>query len=1180
MKKTGSGESNDLRRLIIKCLLMTKLAILFIFILSMQSFANGYGQGKVSLRLENSQLKKVFKAIEAEGFFRFVYKDAILPKDQLVSIRVEHAEVEEVLGKILQNTGLSYHKLSENLIVITKESPSDNAGTLLAVKISGKVTNDKGEPLGGVSIMEKGTNNGTTTKEDGTFSLEVTNPNAVLVVTYIGFGRQEYAVKGKSVLDVKLKAEDSSLKDIVVVGYATQKKITITGAVSTVKGTELQKSPAVNLSNSIAGRMPGVIAMNSSGEPGYDGSTIRIRGSNTLGNNDALIVIDGVPARAGGLDRLNPADVESMSVLKDASAAIYGARAANGVILITTKHGKLGKPELSYSFNRGWAQATVIPKMLNATEYATMANEIELYKLDPANWAAAAAAYKATGSYTDAGGNTSSAPFKPDDFSKYADGSDPWGHPNTDWFKAALKNWSPQTRQNMQLSGGTESVRYLASLGYENQDAYYKNSATGYKQYDLRLNLDAKVNKYINTTIGVTGRQENRFFPTKSAGSIFRMLMRGYPTKNAYWPNGLPAPDIENGEQPVVITTNQTGYDKDTRYYLQSNGKIEITIPWIKGLKLTGNAAADKYLQQGKTWFKPWYIYNWSGFAADGSPIMTKVQKGPATQATLNQYTQDQLNIMLEGILTYDQTFGDHAVTFLAGVTRETGRNNSFNAFRQYFASTAIDQLFAGGPIDQRANGSSWERARLNYFGRVGYNYKEKYLFEFLWRYDGSYMFPEAHRFGFFPGITAGWRISEENFFKANVTAINSLKLRGSWGKLGNDQVYFGGILREYDYLPTYAYGDRANTTANPPWGYVINNQLSPTLYENGVPNANLTWEVANNYDLGLEGTALNNTINFEFDVFKNHRSNILWRRNASIPQSTGMTLPAENIGKVDNKGWEFKVGYNNSFGDLRYSVSINGGYAKNKITFWDETPGRPTYQLSTGHVMPGDVSNPDAMLLYQYDGVFKDAADVAANTLDYGGVGGAGKLFPGSMKFKDIGGPDGKPDGKIDQYDRVRSDKNTQPTFQGGLIIALQYKGFDLSVLFQAARGGEIFLQTESGTIGNYLQYSYDHRWTLDHPSSKDPRTVDRNNQYFSNRNTYYMMSTDYIRLKNVEIGYTLPAKIGKKAGVGNLRVYANGLNLRTWAKQNIFDPESINTSLQYYPQARIINTGLTVTF
>ena len=874
-----------------------------------------------------------------------------------------------------------------------------------------------------------------------------------------------------------------------------------------------------------------------------------------------------MPARAGGLDRLNPADIESMSVLKDASAAIYGARAANGVILITTKHGKVGKPELSYSFNQGWSQPTVIPKMLNATEYTTMANEIAVYKLDPSNWAAAAAAFKATGSYTDANGNVSTAPFQPADVKKYADGSDPWGHPNTDWFKAALKPWSPQSRHNLQLSGGSENVRYLASLGYENQDAYYRNSATGYKQYDMRINLDAKVNKYINTTIGITARQENRFFPTVGAGDIFRMLMRGYPTANAFWPNGLPAPDIENGQQPVVITTNQTGYSRDTRYYYQTNGKLDIAIPGIKGLKLTGNAALDKYVQQGKTWQKPWYIYSWNGFAADGTtPLMTKVQKGPTTQATLNQYTQDQLNVMLEAILSYDHSFGAHALTLLAGVTRETSNNNNFSAFRQYFPSTAIDQLNAGGQTDQRSNGSAWQRARLNYFGRVGYNYKEKYIAEFLWRYDGSYMFPQAHRFGFFPGITAGWRISEESFFKENVRAINSLKLRGSWGKLGNDQVYFNNTLREYDYLPTYA------SNGN---GYVINNQVAATLYENGVPNTTLTWEVANNYDLGLEGSALHNRLTFEFDVFQNHRSNILWRRSASVPQTTGMTLPAENIGKVDNRGYEFKVGYNNSIGDLRYNISVNGGYAKNKIVFWDETPGRPAYQLSTGHVMPTDVNNPDDMLLYQYDGVFKDQKDVQANTLDYSGIGGKGKLFPGSMKFKDVNG-----DGKIDANDRVRSNKNNQPTFQGGLILGLQYKNFDLSVLFQVSRGAEVFLQTESGTIGNYLQYTYDHRWTIDNPSSVDPRTVDRNNQYFSNRNTYYMLNMDYIRLKNFEIGYSLPSSIGRKAGINNLRVYVNGLNLATWAKQKIYDPESTSSNGQYYPQARIINTGLTVTF
>ena len=1044
-------------------------------------------------------------------------------------------------------------------------------------RITGRVaTGDTA--LQGATVSVKGTAISTQTDANGRFTINAA-PNATLVVTSVGYLPQEVSVNNKSSLNVKLSSSIQQLNEVVVVGYGVQKKVTVTGAVATVKGTELQKSPAVNLSNSLAGRLPGVIATNSSGEPGYDGSAIHIRGVNSLGNNDALIVIDGVPARAGGLDRLNPADIESMSVLKDASGAIYGARAANGVILITTRHGKTGKPELSYSFNQGWSQPTIIPKVLNAVEYATMANEIEVYKLDPANWAAAAAAFNSTGTYTYLNGtdtNVSTAPFQPGDIKKYADGSDPWGHPNTNWFDATLKNWSPQSRHNLQLSGGSENIKYLASLGYENQDAFYKNSATGYKQYDMRVNVDARVNKYITTTIGITARQENRFFPTKSAGSIFRMLMRGYPHQPAYWPNGLPGPDIENGEQPVVITTNQTGYDKDTRYYYQSNGKLDISIPGVPGLKLTGNVALDKYVQMGKTFIKPWYIYSWDykTYGTDGvTPLLTKVQKGPTTQPTLSQYTQDQLNVLLEGILSYDHKFGDHQLTFLAGITKEKSNANYFSAFRQYFPSTVIDQLNAGGQVDQKSNGSAWERARLNYFGRVGYNYKEKYIAEFLWRYDGSYNFPGDKRFGFFPGITAGWRISEEDFFKDNIRIFNSLKLRGSWGRLGNDAVYYDGGLREYDYLPTYV------ATGS---GYVINNQVATAYHENGVPNPNITWEIANNYDIGLEGTLLNNKINFEVDYFQNRRSSILWRRNASIPQTAGFTLPAENIGKVANKGYEFKVGYNGKAGNVSYNVSVNGGYAKNKILFWDETPGRPPYQLSTGHPIPNDPYNPDGNLLYQYDGVFKDQKDVDANTLDYSGVGGAGKLYPGSIKFKDIGGPgpDFKPDGKIDAYDRVRSDKTNLPTFQGGLVIGAQYKNFDLSILLQAATGAQVYLQTESGTIGNYLQYSYDHRWTLDNPSSVDPRTVDRNNQYFSGNDNYYLMSTDYIRLKNLEIGYSLPSFIGKKVGINNLRIYVNGLNLLTRAKQDIFDPESTSSDLHYYPQARIINTGVTVTF
>ncbi|WP_233219169.1 SusC/RagA family TonB-linked outer membrane protein [Adhaeribacter arboris] len=1027
------------------------------------------------------------------------------------------------------------------------------------VSVKGKITGETGEGLPGVTVLLKGTTTGATTDPDGNYTLALPNGNGTLVISFIGYQTQELAVNNRTTINVSLAPDTKALQEVVVVGYGTQKKETVTGSVATVKGAELQKSPAINLSNSIAGRMPGVIATNGSGEPGYDGSAIRIRGSNTLGNNDALIVIDGVPARAGGFERLNPADIENISVLKDASAAIYGSRAANGVILITTKRGKSGKPELSYSYNQGWAQPTIVPKMATATQYAEMVNEIDIYNLPSQYWSAAAEAFRTTGSFTRPdNGAVTNATFKPDDMQKFRDGSDPWGHPNTDWFDAALKTWSPQSRHNLQLNGGSENIRYLASLGYQNQDAYYKKAATGYKQYDMRLNVDATVNKYITTSLGVVGRQENRFFPTKPAGAIFRMLMRGYPYRPAYWPNGLPGPDIENGEQPVVITTNNTGYDRDTRYYLQSNGKIEVTVPWVKGLKFTGSAAVDKYVRQTKTFQTPWFVYSWDNksYEADGTtPKLQKVKRGPA-QATLGQGSEDQLNTLLTGLISYDRTIGPHGITVLAGVNKETSNSNYFGANRKYFNSNAIDQLFAGGNAEKDNSGSAWERARGSYFGRLAYNYKEKYLAEFLWRYDGSYMFPENSRWGFFPGALVGYRISEEAFFKKALPFVNDLKIRGSWGQLGNDQVYFNNVLREYDYLPTYGLGS-----------YPIGGQVAQTLFENGVPNTQLTWEVADNKDIGLEGQVLDGKIFFEFDVFRNNRSNILWRRAASIPASTGMVLPAENIGKVRNQGYEFRIGHNNTFGDFNLNVSVNGGYAKNEIEFWDETPGAPEWQKSTGRTM-------NTGLFYIYDGIFTTQADIDANKLDYSGVG-ASTLRPGDMKYKDVNG-----DGKLNGDDRVRRDKNNQPTFQGGLNIGARYKGFDLTILFQGATGGEIFLQTESGTIGNFLAYSYENRWTLDNPSTEHPRTVDRSNQYFSNGNTYWLRSTDYVRLKNFEIGYNLPTNIGQRFGINNLRVYVNGLNLITWDKTDVFDPESTGGNAQYYPQARILNTGVSVTF
>ncbi|WP_257666348.1 SusC/RagA family TonB-linked outer membrane protein [Parapedobacter tibetensis] len=1032
-----------------------------------------------------------------------------------------------------------------------------------AIVVQGKVADAQGEPIAGASVAVAGSTLGTTTNDEGNYTIEATK-GASLVYSYIGYVSQTHTADRERIdVQLELDATMSNLEEVVVVGYGTQRRENITGSVTSVKSAELMKSPTVNLSNALAGRLPGVVATQGSAEPGYDGAQIRIRGTNTLGNSDPLVVIDGIPARVGGFERLNPADIDNISVLKDASAAIYGARAANGVILITTKRGHSGKPLLQYTFNQAFSQPTVIPDLADAGQYAEMRNELEIFKLSVSEWSAAQMAFQESGSYTRPDNTVLTAPFSPEDLQLFADGSDPWGHPNTDWYDATLKTWSPQSQHNLQISGGTEDIKYMTSIGYQNQDAYYKNSATGYSQYDIRINLDANINKYVSTKIGVLGRQEDREFPTKSAGTIFRMLMRGIPTEPAFWPNGLPGPDIEYGENPVVITTDQTGYDRDKRYYFQTNGQVDITIPWVEGLKFSGTASIDKYVAKTKRWEIPWYLYTWQGdYEDDGvTPLLVRGERGPA-DPRLTQSDEDQMNVLLGGVLTYDRTFGDHTVNLLAGVNRETIRNDNFEAFRRYFVSSAIDYLFAGGEAEKDNNGGAWERARLNYFGRVGYNYKSKYIAEFLWRYDGSYMFPEDSRYGFFPGIMAGWMISEEDFWKDGVPFVNYLKLRGSYGQMGNDNIFYDhdnngeATLQEYQYFPTYGFGT-----------YVISNELVKTLYESRVPNMFITWEVANNYNIGLDGQLMDGKFNFVLEWFKNRRESILWRRNASIPQTTGMTLPAENIGIVENSGWDFNVGYTDQFGDFNLNVSLNGGYAKNKIIFWDEAPGAPEWQQSTGRTINSE-------LYYIYDGVFRDEAEISANTLDYSAV--TNSLRPGDMRYVDYDG-----DGAITSDDRVRRDKNTIPTFQGGLNIGLQYKGFDLTVLFQGATGGELRVGTdESGAIGNYLLDFYENRWRVDSPSDQHPRITDRSDQYYSSGNTYWLRSTDYIRLKNLELGYTFPGQWMEPAGIKSLRVYVSGFNLFTWSKIGVYDPESLNQLGQYYPQARLINTGLAVTF
>lgn len=1000
------------------------------------------------------------------------------------------------------------------------------------VAIRGTVTDINDNPLIGVNVSIKGTTIGNITDSEGNYTMEAPGKNSVVVFSFIGFRSQEITIGNQSVIRVKLVEDTQKLEEVVVVGYGTQKKVTVTGAVASVTGEELRTSPTTNLSNGMLGRMPGVIGFQRSDEPGGGATTIRIRGTNSIGNKEPLVVIDGIPDRSGGLNRINPDEIESMSVLKDAAGAIYGSRSANGVILITTKRGKEGKPIVTFNGSYGYSSPTQLPQMCNAFEYATMLNEIT------------------AGTYSD------------DELRKFQDGSDPWGFPNTDWYKTVIKSASPIYRSDVGISGGTDKVKYYVNFAANGEDGIYKHSANRYDQFGIRANLDFKLSQYVSLTYGNTSRYEYTQYPAKSAGSIFSAIRRSKPTLNAYWPSGEIGPDIEYGDNPAATSTDAAGYNRQKNYYIQNNATLTIQFPWVEGLKLTASGAYDKHFYSEKNFRKPVRLYSWDGVTKSSEGL--KPYDAWISDPQLNQIHRDYTDWLTNAVLSYNRTFGDHTIGLTVGMEGQSKETDQLRAYRRYFLSTSLDEINDGSVKDQETEGYSWKETRLNYFGRASYNYLERYLFEFVWRYDGSYRFPKNKRYGFFPGAMVAWRISEEPWWKEQVTWIDYLKLRTSVSQTGNDVLTDndGNTDRSIQYLNSF--GFQTN-------GVIFDGSEERQLYPVRTPNKNITWERGTTWDIGAEMKFLNNRLNIEGDLFYHKRTDMLIPRNASLPETAGITLPLENLGEMENKGFDALISWNDKIGKVEYELGLNMSYARNKILFWDETPGIPEYQKSTGKPVPtsGTLANliNRAGLYYKTDGVFNTQEELD----NYPHWTGA-RL--GDIKFVDYNN-----DGKINADDRVRSDKNQTPRLVTGFNVGLSWNHFDMAMLFQAAFGAETYVQTWSGTVGNFLKEYYDQRWTPENPTSEHPRTYERERQYWiSNANDYFLRSSDYLRLKNMEIGYTIPTDM-RRYGISKIRIFANGQNLFT-IDGLPGDPENTASSFDYYPQRKYFNCGISATF
>lgn len=999
------------------------------------------------------------------------------------------------------------------------------------LKIAGSVTDKDGGPIIGATVRVENSSVGVITDIEGHYSLTVPGGSKI-VYSYIGYKTVTRVASASGDINITLLEDSKVIDEVVVVGYGVQKKTTLSGSVSSVSGKEIIKSPAMNVTNSMGGTVPGLVVVAQSGEPGSDYATMYIRGKSSLNDNSPLVVIDGVPNRS--LERIDPSTIENITVLKDASAAIYGSQAANGVILVTTKRGKIEKMGITASYSAGWSQPTKTPKLTNAAEYATLVNE-----LTP---------------------NT----YTSEEIQKYADGSDPWRYPNTDWFKEVLKTWSLQQNANVTMSGGTEKLQAYVSLSTRSQDGFFKNSASKYSQHDLRANIDGKINNYISLSVDANMRMEQSNFLSVGSARLFRDLMTASPILPAVWPNGLPGPplDLQNQNNPVVQSTSKAGYNKGENYVFNINAKVNVKIPWVEGLSLTGIAAIDRGLNYTKKFNKKYDLYTWDGTTtgADGLPTLVKGQYG--SSSNLTQQLDISKEYLLNLLVNYQRTFAKvHDVSLLAGIESIENNSNWFSAERRNYTTTFPDELNFGDPNSQYANGSNPGKNRwMNYFGRVNYAYKSKYIAEFVWRYQGSSKFASDTRWGFFPGLSLAYRLSEEDFWKNSKIGglISNFKLRASYGKTGND------LIDPYQFYSLYAKYWQDFVT-----GDLTNNS---TYYESLAANVKVQWEEADQMNVGFDLTMLDNRFSLTADYFNNLRSKILIPQTASVPDATGMTdiLPDINLGKVRNQGFDFEMAWTDKIRDFSYRVALNGGYAKNKIIFFDEAPGAPVWQQQTGHPM-------NSSLYYQAIGIFHNQSEID----NYPHMDGA---VPGDIIFKDVNG-----DKQITGEDKTRIYKSNIPRWTGGLNLSATYKGFDASFLFQGQAGGVRYVQALGSKDGiNYFKSFYDKRWTVDNPNANYPRTFNRNEQYWvssENPNTFWLHRTDFIRLKTIELGYTIPTSLVHKWGLEKMRVNLSGMNLFTYAPDmKDFDPELEYKGDGYagegYPIQRIITAGVSINF
>jgi len=988
-------------------------------------------------------------------------------------------------------------------------------------RVTGKVAAGN-SAIEGATIQVKGSTVSTLSDASGNFSINAP-ADATLLISYVGYADQEVKVSNRTSISVVLQQLDQKLEEVVVVGYGTQKRETLTGSISKVGGAELTKSQAVNVSTSLAGRLPGLVVNQRTGVPGSEGIDIVIRGASsfngTPGVNSPLIVIDGVPRDGVILSSLNYQDIESITVLKDASAAIYGTRAANGVIMVTTKGGVRSKTVYNLSYTYGITNPTKVPDMMDAALFAEVFNETTYYQQGrPANGG--------TPFYSAAA------------IQKYRDGSDPVLYPNTNWADVSLRDNTPQQRVNFQASGGSDKVRYMFSFGSVNQEGNYVNQPYDYKQYNARVRVDADLSKNLTVSANIAAVLRRR---SEANGTDFVTILQANPTLPAIYPNGLLAGGRFDNSP---LLSNRRGYNKWDDDPITTVFSASYKVPFIKGMVLDASYNYDLRNQFQKTFSLPqyWDVYNVN--------TQQYVRTQANTPISLTDRYDKWISILSNFRISYNTTIArDHNISAMAGAEQQRTSRTWASAFRQNFLSGTIPQIDAGStrPEDRNNSGNTTLSTYNSFFGRLNYNYQSKYLLEFILRADGSQNFNKENRYGYFPGVSVGWRLSKEKFME-NVEFVNELKLRASYGELGNDRV------NPYQYVALYQLGNNAVFGSNDASG----------IFTNRLPNQAITWEVGKKLDVGVNATLFNRLLDVEVTVFNQKRRNILMANTLAASQVFGFPgLPDENRGAVDISGYEVILTHHKTIGKLTYSVNGNLAYAKSKIIFINEVPPKEAYQKNTGFQIGSG-------LYYKADGIFNTQAEVDASPH-------ITAAKPGDIKVLDL-----NKDGVINGDDRYRTNNSPTPLYVFGLTGSLAYKGFDLTLFFQGQTGVYSYdgTMTEFGLsdLDNSPVYRANNRWTINNQEGATmPRADDLK---YASATDFFLYDATFIRLKNFELGYTLSNGLTKKIGISNLRAFVNATNTFTWAKEIKWRDPEMSGNYTDYPPVKILTFGLNLQF